>query len=123
MRQMGFVIWALAVFLTLVGTSWAAEGAPPAGEYNCYVYLPKATHVGALLIQPGSTYAVKGQDIKGRYTLDSKTSTLTWEGKPPLGFEVGVLEMPSGEQPKIRLYRKAADIGNKWKAAVCSLKG
>ena len=121
MRGTGSVLWALAVILAQAGTSWAAEGAPPAGEYNCYVYLPKAIHVGALLIQPGGAYAVKGQDIKGRYTLDSKTSTLTWDGPPPLGFETGVLETDDS-MTKLRLYRKAADIGNKWKAAVCSLK-
>lgn len=121
MTARAVLIGTLAGFLVASRACWAAEGEVPAGEYHCYVYMPKSIHVGALLIQEGGTYAVKGQDVKGRYTLDSKTNTVTWEGPPPLGFETGVLETDDG-QTKIRLYRKAADIGNKWKAAICSLR-
>lgn len=96
----------------------AAGGGLSDGRYNCYLFFgkpPKATYTGALLIA-GSAYAVKDQAVRGEYDLDRQTSWIRWNGKPPLGFELGVLEGDG----KIRLYISPADVGNKWKAALCS---
>jgi hypothetical protein len=95
-----------------------AAGGLADGRYNCFVFLgkpPKATMVGALMIS-GSAYQVKDQAVRGDYDLDPQSGRVNWKGKPPLGFQVGVLE-PDG---KIRMYISDADIGNKWKAALCS---
>lgn len=110
--------WAGVFGLAVAG--WASDDGPPPGEYNCYVYAPKAIHVGKFSIRGDGSY--KGGEASGRYHFDPKTETLTWDGKPPLGFEVGVLEMAPGATPQIRLYRNASEVGKKWKAAVCSLK-
>ena len=96
----------------------AAGGGLADGRYNCFVFLgkpPKATMTGALLIS-GSAYQVKDQAVSGEYEVDKSSGRVSWKGKPPLGFHVGVLE-PDG---KIRMYISEADIGNKWKAALCS---
>ena len=96
----------------------AAGGGLTDGRYNCFVFLskpPKATMTGALLIS-GSSYQVKDQAVRGEYEVDRQSGRVSWKGKPPLSFHVGVLE-PDG---KIRMYISEADIGNKWKAALCS---
>jgi len=112
----------LLVMLVLAAASVlpaeAAGGGLADGRYNCFVFLgkpPKATMTGALLIS-GSAYQVKDQAVRGEYDLDKSSGRVSWKGKPPLGFHVGVLE-PDG---KIRMYISEADIGNKWKAALCS---
>lgn len=111
----------LAVFTLAAASALSAEAAGGGladGRYNCFVFLgkpPKATMTGALLIS-GSAYQVKDQAVRGDYELDKPSGRVSWKGKPPLGFQVGVLE-PDG---KIRMYISEADIGNKWKAALCS---
>ena len=110
----------IGCFLVLVSPAWAEDVGPPPGEYNCYVYVPKAVHVGKFTLKADGSY--QSGEASGHYRYDGKTQTLMWEGKPPLGFEVGVLELATGETPKVRLYRNAAEMGNKWKAAVCSLR-
>jgi agenet domain-containing protein len=109
----------LATFLTAASAllAGAADGLAD-GRYNCFLFLgkpPKATFTGALLIS-ASTYQVKDQAVRGEYELDKSSGRVRFQGKPPLGFQVGVLE-PDG---KIRMYITEADIGNKWKAALCS---
>ena len=113
-------ITGLAGLLGLTVAGWGDEAGPPAGEYNCYVYVPKSVHVGKFTMKKDGSYQAK--EAGGRYRFDPKTGTLTWDGKPPLGFEVGILEMAPGTTPQIRLYRTPDEIGKKWKAAVCSLK-
>ena len=111
----------LVVIALVVASALSAEAAGgelAAGRYNCFVFLgkpPKATMTGALLIS-GSAYQVKDQAVRGEYAVDKPSGRVSWKGKPPLGFHVGVLE-PDG---KIRMYISEADIGNKWKAALCS---
>lgn len=114
------VIGGMSGLLGFPIAGWADEAGPPPGEYNCYVYVPKAVHVGKFTMKKDGTYQAK--EAGGRYRFDPKTDTLTWDGAPLLGFEVGVLELSPGATPQIRLYRTAAEIGKKWKAAVCSLK-
>ena len=95
-----------------------AAGGLADGHYNCFVFLgspPKATMTGALLIS-GSTYQVKDQTVRGEYAVDRQSGRVRWNGKPPLGFQVGMLESDG----RIRMYISEADIGNKWKAALCS---
>lgn len=111
----------LAVALSLVSSPQAATAAAglPEGRYNCYLFFGKparATFTGALFIA-GSAYRVKDQPVRGEYDLDQGSGRVRWKGKPPLGFQVGVLETDG----KIRMYISEADIGNKWKAALCSL--
>jgi hypothetical protein len=111
----------LLLALTLAAASALPAGAAGGladGRYNCFVFLgkpPRATMVGALLIS-GAAYQVKDQAVRGEYELDTSSGRVSWKGKPPLGFQVGVLE-PDG---KIRMYITDADVGNKWKAALCS---
>jgi len=109
----------IAWLFVLASPVWAEDSGPPSGEYNCYVYVPKAVHVGKFTIKADGSY--QGGEASGHYRYDPKTQNLTWESKPLLGFELGVLESSPGAMPQIRLYRNAAEIGNKWKAAVCSL--
>ena len=108
-----------ALALTVASVLFAeAAGGLADGRYNCFVFLgkpPKATMTGALLIS-GRAYQVKDQAVRGEYEVDRQSGRVSWKGKPPLGFQVGVLE-PDG---KIRMYIAEADIGNKWKAALCS---
>jgi agenet domain-containing protein len=111
-------------FVTVLGllvasaVSAEAAGGLADGRYNCFLFLgkpPKATMTGALLIS-GNAYQVKDQAVRGEYELDKPSGRVSWKGKPPLGFHVGVLEADG----KIRMYISEADIGNKWKAALCS---
>ena len=109
---------AALVLAAVLALSAEAAGGLADGRYNCFVFLgkpPKATMVGALLIS-GSAYQVKDQAVRGEYELDRQSSHVSWKGKPPLGFQVGVLE----EDGKIRMYPAESDVGNKWKAALCS---
>ena len=112
---------ALALLALVVVSALSAEAAAdglPDGRYNCFLFLgkpPKATFTGALLIA-GSVYEVKDQAVRGEYELDRQTGWVRWKGKPPLGFQLGVLEGDG----KIRMYISQADVGNKWKAALCS---
>lgn len=121
MRYTPIVTILLAALLTSAGAGRAAEAKPPSGDYYCYVYASKAIFVGALTLRDDGTYKVKDKDVTGRYRLAGAANTLAWDGPPPLGFEAAVLETEDGHT-KLRLYRKAEDIGNKWKAAVCSLR-
>ena len=111
----------LVLAFSLVWSPQAARAGAglPEGRYNCYVFLGtpvRATFTGALLIA-GNTYRVKDQAVRGDYDLDQGSGRVRWKGKPPLGFQMGVLE----PDVKIRMYITEADIGNKWKAALCSL--
>jgi len=109
---------ALALVAASALAAEAAGGGLAAGRYNCFLFFgkpPKATFTGALLIT-GSAYQVKDQAVRGEYDLEQSSGRVRWKGKPPLGFQVGVLE-PDG---KIRMYPAEADVGNKWKAALCS---
>jgi hypothetical protein len=111
----------LAGLLTLSAQSaLAAEGLPP-GQSNCYVYLPNATYLGAVLLQADGTDRVMSQEVEGAYQFDAATGPVTWKDKPPLGFEVAILEA-SPTAAKLRMYRTAADAGKKWKATMCSLE-
>lgn len=110
-----------AGLLALAGVGHAAEVRPPSGDYYCYVYASKAIFVGALTLLEDGSYRVKGKDIAGRYHPAGAPNALIWDGPPPLGFEAAGLETEGGHT-KLRLYRKAADIGNTWKAAVCTLR-
>lgn len=58
----------------------------------------------ALLIS-GSAYQVKDQAVRVEYELDRQSGRVSWKDKPPLDFQVGVLE-PDG---KIRMYITEAD--------------
>jgi len=112
----GLAAFTVALAAASVLTAEAAGGGLADGRYNCFLFFgkpPKATFTGALLIS-GDTYQVKDQAVRGRYEV--KDGRVSWKGKPPLGFEVGVLE-PDG---KLRMYPAASDVGNKWKAALCS---
>ena len=107
--------------LVLAASALAAEAAGGGladGRYNCFLFLgkpPKATFTGALLIA-GSAYQVKDQAVRGEYEVERGSGRVRWNGKPPLGFQVGVVEADG----KIRMYPTDADVGNKWKAALCS---
>jgi hypothetical protein len=110
----------LTVLALVVVSALSAEaaGGLADGRYNCFLFFgkpPKATFTGALLIT-GSAYEVKDQAVRGEYELDRQTGWVRWQGKPPLGFQLGVLEGDG----KIRMYISPADVGNKWKAALCS---
>jgi hypothetical protein len=113
---MKVVFMALALVLA---SSLAGETAGLAdGRYDCFLFFgkpPKATFTGALLIA-GRAYEVKDQAVRGEYDVDARSGRVRWRGKPPLGFQAGVLE-PDG---KLRLYPSETDIGNTWKAALCS---
>jgi hypothetical protein len=87
----------------------------PNGEYYCYTYNPKPIVVGVFTIT-GSTYRSR-TGATGQYRMTG--GRIDWLGTAPLGFKVGVLE-ETDPKPKVRMYISAADIGNKWKAAVCS---
>ena len=110
----------LTVLALVVATALSAEaaGGLPDGRYNCFLFFgkpPKATYTGALLIA-GSAYEVKDQAVRGEYDFEPQNGRVRWKGKAPLGFQVGVLEGDG----KIRMYISQADVGNKWKAALCS---
>jgi hypothetical protein len=88
------------------------------GRWDCYLFFgkpPKATFTGALLIT-GGAYQVKDQTVRGQYDVERPSGRVRFKGRPPLGFQVGMLE----EDGKVRLYPSEADVGNKWKAALCS---
>ena len=112
---------ALTALALVVASSLSGEAAGaglPDGRYNCVLFFgkpPKATYTGALLIA-GSAYEVKDQAVRGEYTFEPQTGWVRWQGKPPLGFQLGVLEGDG----KIRMYISQADVGNTWKAALCS---
>jgi len=109
---------ALALVLVLSLSAEAAGGGLPDGRYNCFLFFgkpPKATYTGALVIA-GSAYEVKDQAVRGEYDFEPQTGWVRWKGKPPLGFQLGVLEGDG----KIRMYISQADVGHKWKAALCS---
>jgi hypothetical protein len=96
----------------------SAGGGLPDGRYNCYLFFgkpPKATFTGALLIT-GGAYQVKDQAVRGQYDVERPSGRLRFKGQPPLGFQVGMLE----DDGKVRLYPSEADVGNTWKAALCS---
>ena len=98
----------------------AAEGLPP-GQSNCYVYLPNATSLGAILSQADGTDRAMSQEVECAYQFAAATGPVIWKDKPPLGFEVAILEA-GPTAAKLRLYRTAADAGKKWKATMCSLQ-
>jgi hypothetical protein len=111
----------IAIALALGLASWAhgeAAGGLRDGRYNCFLFFgkpPKPTFTGALLIA-GRSYEVKDQAVRGEYDVDAQSGRVRWRGKSPLGFQAGVLE-PDGT---LRMYPSETDIGNKWKAALCS---
>ena len=104
-------------------TTAAAQAATlPAGAYGCYTYNPKAIYVGEIAIA-GDRYTVARFNTAGSYSFDSASGKIIWRGKPPLGFEAAVFEVDSTSGRKqIRMYPKQSDIGNKWKAALCTPK-
>lgn len=110
---------AVALLLTALLPAHAGAAGLPAGEYGCYTYNPRANYVGGLVIRGDSYQSRTG--ASGRYRL-ADGGKVEFLGEAPLGFAVAVLE-ETEPTPKLRLYRQAADIGNKWKAAVCSLDG
>ena len=100
----------------------AGAAALPDGTYGCYTYNPKANYVGEIVIA-GARYSVAQFRTEGGYEYDSASGRMVFRGPPPLGFEAAKLETDSTSGAKIlRLYPKPSDIGNKWKAAVCSPK-
>ncbi|MGH6960500.1 MAG: hypothetical protein ACREE7_08465, partial [Dongiaceae bacterium] len=85
---------ALALVVVASLSAEAARGGLPDGRYNCYLFFgkpPKATYTGALLIA-GRAYEVKDQAVGGEYDFEPQNGRVRWKGKPPLGFQVGVLE-------------------------------
>ena len=113
-----------AVFCAvLVASASAARSATlPGGSYGCYTYNPKPIYVGEISIS-GGRYVVARFGTEGNYDYDIGSGKVAWKDKPPMGFEVAVLETDATSGRKLlRMYPKAADIGNKWKAAVCSMK-
>ncbi len=110
----------LAALTCLTAGSNAAT--MPAGNYGCYTYNPKAIYVGEISIA-GARYAVARFGTSGEYEFDSKSGEVTWRGTPPMGFEAATMETDrTTGKPILRMYPKAQDVGNKWKAAVCSPK-
>ena len=113
----------LILYAVLGLTASAVQSATlPAGAYGCYTYNPKAIYVGEIAIS-GERYTVARFNTTGTYSFDGRSGKIIWRGKPPLGFEAGAFEIDStsGRQ-QIRMYPKESDIGNKWKAALCSPK-
>jgi|CXWL01.1.fsa_nt_gi hypothetical protein len=108
------VLAALAFGAT--GSSEAGD-ALPNGEYYCYTYNPKPVVAGVFTIT-GSSYRTR-TGATGQYRMAG--TRIDWLGTAPLGFKVGVLE-ETDPKPKVRMYISAADIGNKWKAAVRTLR-
>ena len=98
------------------GDPGGTAGAVPDGEYYCYTYHPNPVVAGVFTIAGGAYRTRTG--ASGRYRL-AGGGRIEWLGTPPLGFQVGVLE-ETDPRPKIRMYPLASDIGNKWKAAVCT---
>ena len=116
--------FAFSLMLSLcVGSAYSAS--LPAGDYNCFLFLvtpPRATFVGEIAIS-GERYSVARQSTSGTYRFDTGSGKVVWRGKPPLGFEAGAFEIdPTSGRKQIRMYPKEADIGNKWKAALCTPK-
>lgn len=113
----------LILYAVLGVTAVAAQSATlPEGAYGCYTYNPKAIYVGEIAIS-GSRYTVARFNTTGGYAFDSGSGKVVWQGKPPLGFEAAAFEVDATSGRKlIRMYPRESDIGNKWKAAVCSLK-
>jgi hypothetical protein len=119
----------LALGFSLMGLSAVASPAPAiaakplVGQYNCSAYAgnpPTAKPVGTFFIQPDNVYQVKDQPETGKYSFDNDKQMITWTGAPPFGYEVGVLEQPDRySPPRLRLYPRAQDVGNVWKAAIC----
>lgn len=114
----------LILYAVMGLTAAAAQSATlPEGAYGCYTYNPKAIYVGEIAIS-GDRYTVARFNTTGSYSFDSGSGKVIWRGKPPLGFESAAFEVDATSGRKlIRMYPKESDIGNKWKAAVCSPKG
>ena len=90
----------------------------PEGEYICYGQFDigkKALWLGNVTFRGDSYQTNVG--ATGRYR--NVGGRLEWQGTPPLGFAVGVLEQTT---PKglIRLFPRA--VGDREKAAICSQK-
>ncbi|MEO8360604.1 MAG: hypothetical protein ABI672_11290 [Vicinamibacteria bacterium] len=108
------------VLLALVFATTVSAGAAeslPTGDYYCYTYNPKPLLVGVFSIT-GSSYHTR-TGATGQYRMAG--GRIDWLGTPPLGFKVGVLE-ETDPKAKVRMYPSMADLGNKWKAAVCTLR-
>ena len=116
--------FAFALALSL-GAASAHCASLPAGNYNCFLFLgspPRATLVGEIAIS-GERYTVAKQSVNGTYTFDPGSGKVIWRGKPPLGFEAAAFEVdPTSGRKQIRMYPKETDIGNTWKAALCTPK-
>ncbi|AVP96530.1 hypothetical protein C7S18_04645 [Ahniella affigens] len=93
-----------------------AMTALPEGEYYCYTYHPNPVVAGVMTIT-GLSYRTR-TGASGDYRLRGD-GRVDWLGDAPLGFAVAVLE-ETDPRAKLRMYLSDADIGNKWKAAVCS---
>jgi hypothetical protein len=109
-------VFALPACHGLPGMGSSGPTLPP-GRYRCYTYHPSAILVGALEVQ-GNRYDADRGGAAGTYRLRGK-GRVDFLGQPPLGFRVGILEERE-PVPKLRLYIQAGDVGNKWKAAVCT---
>lgn len=108
-------VLALAALTFTATASTEAADSLPNGEYYCYTYNPKPVVAGVFTIT-GNSYRTR-TGAAGQYRMAG--GRIDWLGTAPLGFRVGVLE-ETDPKPKVRMYISAADIGNKWKAAVCS---
>ena len=112
----------LILYILAASSPLAHAATLPAGTYGCYTYNPKPIYVGEIAIA-GGRYSVARFNTDGNYDFDAGSGKVLWRGKPPMGFEAATLETDATSGRKVmRMYPKAGDIGNKWKAAVCTLQ-
>ena len=115
----------VAIFASLIAVAAAlpAQAAGPTdGKYGCYTYAGgKANHVGEMSLK-GKTYIGFPQET-GTYRYDEKSNMVHFDGPPPLGFKLAVMETdPHSRIGRLRLYREPSDVGQKTKALLCSPK-
>lgn len=114
-RDSGWGGLAAMVFWAMASPAMAQ---PAPGSYRCFVYSnPRVPAFVGTITLTRTTYVVEGQQARGGFS-PGPGGSIVFNGPLPMGFAVAGGEHEPG---RFRLYPTPADMGNAWRAALCSI--